>query len=86
MEIVSFYSTCKIKPIDYRRSVMRLNIHRCLTLLYSVGRCVGAIYESFADLPKHISFDFVVVGGILSLLTIFTVPYKKKTKAEALEM
>ncbi|KAJ7928449.1 aryl-alcohol oxidase precursor [Mycena leptocephala] len=42
---------------------MRLNIHRCLTLLYSVGRCVGAIYESFADLPKHLSFDFIVVGG-----------------------
>jgi hypothetical protein len=78
MEIVSFYSTygsSEIKPIDGRRSVMRLNIHRCLTLLYSVGRCVGAIYESFADLPKHLSFDFIVVGGESFLLTIFTIPY-----------
>ncbi|KAJ6593523.1 aryl-alcohol-oxidase from pleurotus Eryingii [Mycena capillaripes] len=50
---------------------MRLNIPRCLTLLYSAGPCLGAIYESFADLPKHQSFDFVVVGGELLFLDHF---------------
>src|ERR1700753_81772 len=34
-----------------------------LALLYLAGCCLGAIYESPADLPKQTSFDFIVIGG-----------------------
>ncbi|KAJ7328365.1 aryl-alcohol oxidase precursor [Mycena albidolilacea] len=40
-----------------------IRIHLYLVLLLSARWCFGAIYESIADLPKHKSFDFIVIGG-----------------------
>ncbi|KAJ7927469.1 aryl-alcohol oxidase precursor [Mycena leptocephala] len=42
---------------------MHLQILLCWTILYFLGHCLGAIYESVAELPKDESFDFIVVGG-----------------------
>ncbi|KAJ7320988.1 aryl-alcohol oxidase [Mycena albidolilacea] len=34
-----------------------------LVILSSVHSCLGAIYDSIAELPRNQSFDFIVVGG-----------------------
>jgi hypothetical protein len=40
-----------------------IRIHLYLVLLLSARWRFGAIYESIADLPKHKSFDFIVIRG-----------------------
>ncbi|KAF7366528.1 Alcohol oxidase [Mycena sanguinolenta] len=42
---------------------MRPRILLCATVLCLAGYCSGAIYESVTELPRHQSFDFIVVGG-----------------------
>jgi hypothetical protein len=65
---------------------MHLQILLCWTILYFLGHCLGAIYESVAELPKDESFDFIVVGGrLIFLLFRFTIT-DEFPKVEQLEM
>ena len=42
-----------------------------LTLITLVSSCKAALRQSFDELPKETSFDFIVVGGLFVLACCF---------------